>query len=218
MAGPVLEPGQPGSVVRASEPDGRRLGGARPSPTTRLEARGVTRAGRGVSRGRTRPAAGRGLRDGACPSGRGRGGPMSGAARKEAGSVRGCGALRGGGRRQKRASHGLPVGAARSWRRDWLRHSRVRRLLGSGRAPRPRARRPLSARYVLARRLRCGARAPWARRRRRQRRQRRHGSLAPSPSGAAAAARRLAAGSSKHLPRPARRRSVSAPPVPCRRA
>ncbi|CAK7292777.1 hypothetical protein VULLAG_LOCUS2861 [Vulpes lagopus] len=71
---------------------------------------------------------------------------MSGAARKEAGPVRGCGALRGGGRRQKRASHGLLVGAARSWRWDWLRHSRVRRLLGSGRAPRPRARRPLSAR------------------------------------------------------------------------
>lgn len=96
---------------------------------------------------------------------------MSRAGRMEAGPARGCGALRGGGRRQKRASRGLPVGAAQSWRRDWLRHSRVRRLLGSGRAPRPRARRPLTARYVLARRLRCGARAPRAWRRQRRRRQ-----------------------------------------------
>lgn len=80
--------------------------------------------------------------------------------------MRGCGALRGGGRWQKRASRGLPVGAARSWPRDWLRYSRVRRLLSSGRAPRPRAGRPLTAGYVLARRLRCGARASRARRRR----------------------------------------------------
>lgn len=116
---------------------------ARPGrvPRTDLAGRGAGLPGRGVS------------------FGRGRGGPMSRAVRTGVGPVRGCGALRGGGRRQKRASRGLPVGAARSWPRDWLRYSRVRRLLGSGRAPRPRARRPHFARYVLARRLRCGARA-----------------------------------------------------------
>lgn len=108
---------------------------------------------------------------------------MSKAARVEAGPARGCGALRGGGRRQKRASRGLLVGAARSWRRDWLRHSRVRRLLGSGRAPRPRARRPLTARYVLARRLRCGARGPQARWRRRRRRRRQLGAESPGSGG-----------------------------------
>lgn len=111
---------------------------------------------------------------------------MSGAARMKAGPVRGCGALRGGGRRQKRASRGLPVGAARSWPRDWLRHSRVRRLLGSGRAPRPRARRPLTARYVLARRLRCGARSPRARLRQRRRRQ--LGAESPGSGGGGGAA------------------------------
>ena len=113
---------------------------------------------------------GRDFQDGACLFRRGRGGPISRAARG-AGPVRGCGALRGGRRRQKRGSRGLPVGAARSWQRDWLRLSRVRGLLGFGRAPRPRAPRPLTARYVLAPRLRCGARAPRARRRRRRRRE-----------------------------------------------
>lgn len=129
-----------------------------PSPTRLGRVSGAGLAGRGA-----------GLQGRGVSFGRGRGGPMNRAARTGVGSVRGCGALRGGGRWQKRASRGLPVGAARSWPRDWLRYSRVRRLLSSGRAPRPRARRPLTARYVLARRLRCGARASRARRRRRLR-------------------------------------------------
>lgn len=84
---------------------------------------------------------------------------MSREVRAGAGLARGCGALRSGRRRQKPAARGQPVGAAGSWPLDWLQHSRVRRLLGSGRAPRPRAQCPLTARYVLARRLRRGARA-----------------------------------------------------------
>lgn len=129
---------------------------------------------------------------------------MRRAVRTGAGPVRGCGALRGGRRRQKRASRGLPVGAAQRWPRDWLRYSRVRRLLGSGRAPRPRARRPLTTRYVLALRLRCGARgfrAPWRRVGARVPRERRW-------------RWRFAARRSEHLRRPARRRLVSAPPAP----
>lgn len=60
-------------------------------------------------------------------------------------------------------------------------------MLGSGRAPRPRARRPLTARYVIARRLRRGARAPGARGR--QQRQLRaespgSGGGVPRPGGA----------------------------------
>lgn len=174
-----------GRSDESQRPEGLRLGGA-PLPHYQTRGLGATGTGRGVSRGRTLPAAGRGLQGGACLLWWGRGGPMSKAARMEAGPARGCGALRGGGRRQKRASRGLLVGAARSWRRDWLRHSRVRRLLGSGRAPRPRARRPLTARYVLARRLRCGARAPRARRRQRRRRQ--LGAESPGSGGGGGAA------------------------------
>ncbi|KAK2091132.1 hypothetical protein P7K49_030416, partial [Saguinus oedipus] len=132
---------------------------------------------------------------------------MSREVRDGAGLARGCGALRSGRRRQKRAARGQLVGAARSWALDWLLHSRVRRLLGSGRAPRPRARRPLTARYVLARRLRLRSR------------------FLGLVAAAAAASRRVpgerrwrrpGAGRSEHLPRPSRRRWVSAPPAPCR--
>lgn len=128
---------------------------------------------------------------------RGQEGPMRNAVQTGAGPERGCGALRSGRRRQERAARGRPVGAARSWLQDWLWHSRVRRLLGSGRAPRPRARRPLTTRYVLARRLRRAARAPRFRGR--------HWRQLCADSPGEQRRRRPGAGKSEHLSRLARR-------------